>query len=368
MINTPLYNWFAATYDVGGASIAPVGWRLAINLEPHNLMTFIDPDGTRPNNDAGGHLREIGFEYWNSPNIGATNLTRFNARGAGYRDQNGIFTDLKEVFYFWSPSAWDGTIQKTVSVLSTQTVNFGVEGDGGAITMHKNSGIPIRLIKNSTTLTNGQEGTMIDIDGNVYQTICIGTQEWMAEDLRVRHYNNGVVIPIIFDNTEWSNDVNGAMSWYDNIISTTTISPTTSLITTTSGPTTTAFPWNRGITISHKLSTRVTSDDLIPYVIFSVNPGLGGCYEFTDLFISASYKPDSIVVALDRSFSDPVTIITSKIKTYNTGWYNVSKLPKTAGGNVLIGKVLFVKVIFPDHNYFYDLKIVRTGYREINGG
>jgi uncharacterized protein (TIGR02145 family) len=57
---------------------------------------------------------------------------------------------------------------------------------------------------------------MTDQDGNNYKTIVIGTQEWMAENLKVSHYRNGDLIPIITNNATWQNLSNGASSWYSN--------------------------------------------------------------------------------------------------------------------------------------------------------
>jgi len=66
---------------------------------------------------------------------------------------------------------------------------------------------------------NGPEpdcGTVTDIDGNVYQTVTIGTQVWMAENLKVTHYRNGDPIPNVTDNTEWQGLSTGAYCNYDN--------------------------------------------------------------------------------------------------------------------------------------------------------
>lgn len=62
---------------------------------------------------------------------------------------------------------------------------------------------------NSSGTVYGNELNFItpvtDIDGNVYKTVKIGTQVWMAENLRTTHYRNGIEIPNVTDNTEWSN-------------------------------------------------------------------------------------------------------------------------------------------------------------------
>lgn len=59
-----------------------------------------------------------------------------------------------------------------------------------------------------------------DIDGNSYKTTQIGSQIWMAENLRVVHYADGTPIPLITDRNEWenlgNNDIDKAYCWYDN--------------------------------------------------------------------------------------------------------------------------------------------------------
>jgi uncharacterized protein (TIGR02145 family) len=58
--------------------------------------------------------------------------------------------------------------------------------------------------------------TVTDIDGNVYNTVTIGTQVWMAENLKTSHYRNGDPIPQVTDSTQWENLGSGAWCYYNN--------------------------------------------------------------------------------------------------------------------------------------------------------
>jgi len=61
--------------------------------------------------------------------------------------------------------------------------------------------------------------TITDIDGNVYNTVLIGAQCWMKENLKTTTYRNGTAIPNITDANTWDNLTTGAYVWYDNDIS-----------------------------------------------------------------------------------------------------------------------------------------------------
>jgi len=58
--------------------------------------------------------------------------------------------------------------------------------------------------------------TVTDIDGNVYQTVKIGEQCWMMENLKVTHYRNGDPIPHVTDGSTWGGLYTGAYCEYDN--------------------------------------------------------------------------------------------------------------------------------------------------------
>ena len=59
-------------------------------------------------------------------------------------------------------------------------------------------------------------GTVSDIEGNIYKTIRIGNQTWMAENLKTTKYNDGELIPNITGDVEWLEFTSGAYCWYNN--------------------------------------------------------------------------------------------------------------------------------------------------------
>jgi uncharacterized protein (TIGR02145 family) len=59
-------------------------------------------------------------------------------------------------------------------------------------------------------------GSVTDQNGNTYATIVIGTQEWMAENLRTTTYANGDPIPNVTDGSQWIGLSTGAWAHYQN--------------------------------------------------------------------------------------------------------------------------------------------------------
>lgn len=94
-----LYTWSSAmngSTRSGSQGIAPDGWHIPTNHEWEILIDYLG--GL---NEAGGPMKETGFEYWNQPNLGATNSSGFTALGAGELD-TGTFQFLGQVAVFWT--------------------------------------------------------------------------------------------------------------------------------------------------------------------------------------------------------------------------------------------------------------------------
>lgn len=204
-----LYNWYAMS---DSRHITPSGWHVpTIDEFVYILFPFLG--GTTV---TGGLLKEIGLEHWLNPNV-CTSDNGFHARGGGMRTSN--FFLLKNAG-FWG----------SLGYFNQEGGAFPIEiyGDGGtsyqgmqinndSIEVYlfgqlKSAGVSLRLIKDDSVDT----GTMTDNDGRVYSTVTIGTQVWMAENLRTTKYRNGDSIPIVTDQAAWNALTTGARCSYNN--------------------------------------------------------------------------------------------------------------------------------------------------------
>jgi uncharacterized protein (TIGR02145 family) len=87
----------------------------------------------------------------------------------------------------------------------TASMNVADESQSSGINFTSN-GSPVGVFQNNVS----------DVDGNTYKTVKIGTQIWMAENLKTSKYNDGTTIPNITDNTQWQNITTGAWAYYNN--------------------------------------------------------------------------------------------------------------------------------------------------------
>jgi len=78
----------------------------------------------------------------------------------------------------------------------------------------------IESCKKDNKQTPHPDEKLIDIDGNQYNTVWIGEQLWMAENLKVTRYPNGDTIPLITEDSIWKalddNNISDAYCYYNN--------------------------------------------------------------------------------------------------------------------------------------------------------
>jgi uncharacterized protein (TIGR02145 family) len=61
-----------------------------------------------------------------------------------------------------------------------------------------------------------QTEPILDVDGNAYSVVTIGTQVWLGENLKTTRFNDDVTIPYVTDGVAWANTATPAFCWYNN--------------------------------------------------------------------------------------------------------------------------------------------------------
>jgi len=147
-----------------------------------------------------------------TPDSGTTETTfQFDASGCS---DNADPLSALQVRWDWEN---DGIWDTDYSTIKTATHQYSTLG---------NKTIKLEVMNTDvlTTTTNQiliifniiEWDSMTDQDGNVYKTVKIGNQWWMAENLKVTHYRNGDPITNVTDDTVWANLSEGAYCAYEN--------------------------------------------------------------------------------------------------------------------------------------------------------
>ena len=108
-------------------------------------------------------------------------------------------------------------MKKLLFILTVALLGISFSGCEKDCELTPQSGYDIVGFDENCYYSPNGNGSITDIDGNTYKTVTIGTQTWMAENLKVTKYNDGIAIPNVTDNTAWRELTTGALCDYDNI-------------------------------------------------------------------------------------------------------------------------------------------------------
>jgi uncharacterized protein (TIGR02145 family) len=194
-----LYNWYAVS-DVrklenpsGGTGLtAPNLWRVPSNADWDTLTIFAG--GTSV---GGGKLKSTltstGFPFLGWANIhgGGTDDYNFNAVPGGIRGNVGNYFNLPFQNIFWTFDSFRIVLSNTNSEILNETAFSN---------SLKSQGYSVRLVREATAgellLNDGDTSDTSSLDpytgnnGTTYVTVKIGTQIWLAQNLRETKYND----------------------------------------------------------------------------------------------------------------------------------------------------------------------------------
>jgi uncharacterized protein (TIGR02145 family) len=180
------------TFDLSGKALSTV--QKTIEAGNHSLAL--------PNMGAGIHLYKV--------KTGSSEFLIKSHSFAGVSGVTAVSVQDPSSNALVKQARVSAAINDVIAVAKDGYLNYRV-----IVTNSDTSGIEIKMIVCA--------GTVTDTDGNVYQTVRIGNQIWMAENLRTTKYNDGTIIPHIPGNGEWYDLWTPGYCYYNNTTNTDSI-------------------------------------------------------------------------------------------------------------------------------------------------
>lgn len=155
--------------------------------------------------------------------VSPSNLLATSATLRGFVNANYILTTV--TFEYGTTTSYGssiGSIPVNVNGTSMVSVSANLNGLTEGTTYHYRV-----KAENSIGVTYGNDisfvpltpsNFVLDIEGNSYSIVTIGTQKWMGENLKTTKYNDNTNIPNVTDATAWISLSTPAYCWYNNDI------------------------------------------------------------------------------------------------------------------------------------------------------
>ena len=175
------------------------------------------------NSSQTGYVAKLNFEgVWPSQRFFANSEVTLNEWHMVALTRNG------DNFIFYLDGVADGSFTYSKTFISTFPVRISGQGD---VTNERFNGriddvfiygkeLGTQEISDLYNLTQNAclEEPYFSYDGQIYTTVQVGYQCWMAENLKTTTFSNGTPIPNVTDASSWQNLTSAAFIWYDNDI------------------------------------------------------------------------------------------------------------------------------------------------------
>lgn len=178
-------------------------WTIA-DLQAPKITTSSITSITNSTATSGGNITSAGgspvisrgicWSYNQYPTVNNNKITNGTGTGSFICSITGLYPGMIHYVRAYATNSYGTAYGNQISFTTTTNSN--------------NSGIVFN--------PNLSYGTLSDIDGNKYKTIAIGTQVWMAENLKVTKYNDGRALTLATSSDTWGSS---NYSWYNDDIS-----------------------------------------------------------------------------------------------------------------------------------------------------